>query len=96
VRKFVESGIVLLYQDSESDKYKFEHEARVDCMSRLPVCKAVCCKFPFALSKQDVEEGLIHWEFSRPYLIAHYNDGYCIMKNGRYGWIMKRRSLILN
>ncbi|MCD4807858.1 MAG: hypothetical protein K8R13_09905 [Methanococcoides sp.] len=60
VRNFVESDIGLLYQDSECDKYTFEQEARVDCLSRLPACKAVCCKFPFALSKQDVEEGLIH------------------------------------
>jgi len=26
---------VLLYLDSECDKYIFEHEARVDCLSRL-------------------------------------------------------------
>jgi len=25
-----------------------------------------------------VEEGLIHWEFGRPYLIAHGADGYCV------------------
>lgn len=29
-RKFVESGTGLLYQDSECDKYTFEHEAQVD------------------------------------------------------------------
>jgi Fe-S-cluster containining protein len=78
VRNFVESGIGILYQDTECDKYTFEHESGVDCLSRLPVCKAICCKFPFALSKQDVEEGLIHWEFGRPYLIAHGDDGYCV------------------
>ena len=78
VRNFVESGIRPLYQYSECDKYTFEHEARVDCLSRLPVCKAVCCKFPFALFKQDVEEGIIHWEFGRPYMIAQVDDGYCI------------------
>lgn len=77
VKKFVESGIGLLYQDSEEDKYTFEHEACVDCRDRLHICKAVCCKFPFALSRQDVEEGIIHWEFGRPYLIAHSADGYC-------------------
>lgn len=77
VRKFVESGIGLMYQDPECDKYTFEHEADVDCQSRLHICKAVCCKFPFALSRQDVEEGMIRWEFSRPYLIAHDEDGYC-------------------
>jgi len=78
VQKFVESGMGLMYQDPEHDKYTFEHEADVDCLSRLPVCKAVCCKLPFALSRQDVEEGIIRWEFGRPYLIAHGADGYCV------------------
>ncbi|MGB8217849.1 MAG: YkgJ family cysteine cluster protein [Candidatus Methanoperedens sp.] len=78
VKSFIESGIGLLYQDPEEDKYTFEHEANVDCLSRLHTCKAMCCKFPFALSKQDVEEGIIRWEFGRPYLIAHDTDGYCV------------------
>ncbi len=66
VRKFTESGIGLMYQDPEYDKYTFKHEAQVDCQNRLSTCKAICCKFPFALSKQDVGEGIIHWEFGRP------------------------------
>lgn len=74
VKKFVESGIGLLYQDPEYDKYTFEHEADVDCQGKLSVCRAICCKFPFALSRQDVEEGIIRWEFGRPYLIAHGSD----------------------
>lgn len=78
VEKFVESGMGLMYQDPEYDKYTFDHEADVDCVSRLSVCRAICCKFPFALSKQDVDEGIIRWEFGRPYLIAHGDDGYCI------------------
>ena len=78
VKKFVDSGLGLMYQDPEFDKYTFDHEADVDCESRLDVCKAVCCKLPFALSKQDVEEGIIRWEFGRPYLIAHEDDGYCV------------------
>lgn len=77
VKKFVESGIGLMYQDVSDDKYTFEHETLVDCPSRLHICKAVCCKLPFALSRQDVEEGILRWEFKRPYLIAHDEDGYC-------------------
>ena len=50
VKKFSESGIGLIHQDPEFDKYPFAHEADVDCKSRLPICKAVCCTFPFALS----------------------------------------------
>ena len=78
VRKFTESGLGLMYQDPEVDKYAFEQETAVDCHSCLNTCKAICCKFPFALSRQDVEEGLIRWEFRRPYLIAHDSDGYCV------------------
>ena len=40
--------------------------------------KASCYKFPFALSRQDVEEGIIRWEFGRLYLIAHGADSYCV------------------
>ena len=25
-----------------------------------------------------MEEGIINWEFGRPYLIAHDEDGYCV------------------
>jgi Fe-S-cluster containining protein len=78
VRNFVESGIGLMYQDPEEDKYKFEHQAEVDCATRLDVCRAICCKLPFALSRQDVKEGVVCWEFKRPYLIAHDKDGYCV------------------
>lgn len=81
VNKFVGSKIGLLYQDPECDKYTFEHEAEVNCEGRRHICKAICCKFPFALSRQDVEEGAIRWEFGRPYLIAHDDDGYCIHLN---------------
>ncbi len=78
VKKFAESGVGLMYQDPEHDKYTFEHEARLDCQSRLPICKSICCKFPFALSRQDLEERIIRWNFSKPYLIAHGGDGYCV------------------
>ncbi len=81
VKRFIDSGMGLMYQDPEYDKYTFDQEAQVDCESRLAVCKAVCCKLPFALSRQDVEEGIIRWEFGRPYLIAHGDDGYCVHLN---------------
>lgn len=78
IQKFEDSRIGLLYQEPEEDKYTFQSRKKTDCESRLPVCKAVCCKIPFALSKQDVEERAIRWEFGRPYLIAHGDDDYCV------------------
>jgi len=78
VKKFVKSGIGLMCQDPEYDKYTFEHEAKVDYLSRLNICKAICCNFPFALSRQDVEEEIVRWNFGRPYLIARDDEGYCV------------------
>jgi len=77
LRKFTESGLGLMYQDPEYDKYAFDHGVDVDCDGRLHICRAACCKIPFALSRQDVSEGIIRWEFGQPYLIAHDSDGYC-------------------
>jgi len=48
-----------MYQDPKYDKYTFDKEADVDCEIRIDTCKAVCSKLPFALSKKDVEEGII-------------------------------------
>jgi len=78
VKNFVESGLGLMYQDMEYDKYQFEQNADVDCKACLNVCQAACCKMPFALSKQDIDEGILKWEFGRPYMIAHGEDGYCV------------------
>ncbi len=77
VKKYEESRVGLLHQDPEEDKYTFNKHPNINCGDRLKTCKAVCCKIPFALSKQDVEEGKVRWEFGRPYLIGHDEDGYC-------------------
>jgi hypothetical protein len=55
-----------MYQDPEYDKYTFDKEAHVDCENRLDICKAICCKLPFALSKQDVEEGSFDGNLADP------------------------------
>lgn len=78
VEKFTRSGLGLMYQNQDIDKYDFDQEAEIDCQAHLSTCKAACCKMPFALSKQDIDEGVIKWEFGRPYMIAHGKDGYCI------------------
>jgi len=51
---------------------------KIDCESRLPLCRAACCRLSFALSKQDVREGIIRWNLEKPYVIAKDGDGYCI------------------
>jgi hypothetical protein len=41
------------------------------------LCQAACCRLPFALSKQDVREGIVLWDLGQPYLIEHGSDGHC-------------------
>lgn len=77
VEKFRQEGIGAAYQDPEHDKYTFESSVSIDCENRIDLCKAACCRLRFALSHQDVEEGVVQWDFSHPYFIASDADGYC-------------------
>ena len=63
VKKFAEQdmGVVAL-QEPEQDKYTFEQEVEIDCMRRIYISHAVCSRLDFALSKQDIEEGIIKWD----------------------------------
>jgi hypothetical protein len=76
-KKNSQQGIGVLLQEPEYDKYTFEGEAKIDCENRIHLCKAACCRLPFALSKQDIHEGIIHWDLGQPYIIAQEKDGYC-------------------
>ena len=49
----------------------------VNCEERLHICKAVCCKFEFALSAEEVEAGIAKWELGRPYFIRRGSNCHC-------------------
>src|SRR5215472_12078693 len=72
-----EKGLGVMLQDPEEDKYSFQGEVKIDCGSRLHLCHAACCRLRFALSKQDIYEGVVQWDLGHPYLIAQGKDGYC-------------------
>lgn len=72
-----EKGIGVMLTDEKEDKYAFKSEAKVDCENRVHLCHATCCRLRFALTRQDVYEGIVRWELGQPYLIAHDKDGYC-------------------
>ena len=50
----------------------------IDCASYHPICRARCCTLWFALSVQDLDEGIARWNYSHPYGIAQGPDGSCI------------------
>ncbi|MBC7236692.1 MAG: YkgJ family cysteine cluster protein [Chloroflexi bacterium] len=59
------------------DKYAGEHTVLINCAERLPLCKAKCCTFSFYLTEQDLDEGIVRWDYRRPYWIRRRADGYC-------------------
>lgn len=63
---------------SSEDKYKVESPADLDCAALMPLCKGRCCRLTFALSFQDLEEGVVQWSYSTPYRIRQGDDGYCV------------------
>jgi len=63
------------------DKYAIPPEKLpdIDCEARLPLCGAACCSMRFALSAQDLDEGVVRWEYGQPYLIRHNLEvGRCV------------------
>jgi len=75
--QFRQNGNGVMLQDPEYDKYSFREEVEIDCASRVHLCQAVCCRLPFALSKQDIREGIVRWDLGQPYLVAHNGNGTC-------------------
>ena len=58
------------------DKYQMQG-SDVDCAALMPICGARCCSLSFELTTQDLDEGVVMWEATEPYLIRHERDGYC-------------------
>jgi hypothetical protein len=76
-RRYVEKGMAVAMQEFGVSKYEFKGNAEIDCQSRIHLCKAACCRLPFALSKQDVQEGVVEWDLGQPYLNSRDAEGYC-------------------
>lgn len=71
--KTLEMGIGAVYGEEDDGL----PDAEVDCHARLQQCKAKCCTFQFALTREEVQRGRIQYDSKRPYFIAWETDGYC-------------------
>jgi hypothetical protein len=59
------------------DKYTVSSDGGPPCAELIPLCGARCCKLPFPLTTQDLDEAIIQFDVGRPYLIRHDDDGHC-------------------
>ncbi len=56
---------------------KSEPDAFVDCGAHTVSCLAHCCKYVFALTREEVEKNIYKYNHERPYYMAKDEDGYC-------------------
>jgi Fe-S-cluster containining protein len=54
-----------------------EPEALIDCASRIEICRANCCTYVFALTREEVKLNFFKFNAERPYYMARDPDGYC-------------------
>lgn len=81
-----QQGMTVSLTENAPDKYAMDEQAvEIDCADRLPLCRAACCRFRFALTLQDLEERVVQWSLSEPYLNRQTADGYCAHLNGELG-----------
>lgn len=71
--KLMKMGIGAVYGDEDDG----EGETCVDCSSMLERCRAACCTFHFALTKDEAEAGNIAYNPEKPFFINREEDGYC-------------------
>ena len=73
IERTLELGIAGIYGDEDPGV----PDADFPCERYTDRCKAKCCTFIFALTPQEVEQGLIAYNQERPFFIARDADGYC-------------------
>jgi len=76
-REYLGRGMAVAMQEFDVSKYEFKGAPEIDCENRLHLCHAACCRLPFALSSEDVQEGVVKWDLGQPYMNARETDGYC-------------------
>jgi len=72
-----QASVGRLHLGTEPDKYAVATADGPPCAELLPLCLARCCRLRFALTSQDLDEGVIRWDHGTPYLIRHAG-GRCV------------------
>jgi Fe-S-cluster containining protein len=62
---------------TDEDKYQMKDLPQIPCGELMHLCRGRCCKLTFHLSRQDLDEGVVKWDYGAPYRIQRRADGYC-------------------
>jgi Fe-S-cluster containining protein len=73
MEKMLEMGMAAVYGDEDPA----QPDAAMNCRACLSECQARCCTYIFALTKAEVEQGIVQYNRQKPYFIARDEDGYC-------------------
>ena len=60
------------------DKYALDDGVELDCLERLSLCHARCCHLDHELAEQDLDEGVVRWDYGRPYVIGKDDRNRCV------------------
>ncbi|WP_455211992.1 YkgJ family cysteine cluster protein [Kaarinaea lacus] len=73
MEKMLDMGMAGIYgvEDAHAPDSNFP------CGNYLNQCRAKCCTLIFALTKQEVNRGLVQYNKQKPFFIARDADGYC-------------------
>jgi Fe-S-cluster containining protein len=63
--------------ENADDKYKLG-SPDVPCAELIPLCRGRCCTLHFPLTKQDLNERVVRWDYDQPYIIQQGDDRYCV------------------
>ena len=57
----------------------YDKTVDIPCGELIPLCGGRCCKLSFALTTKELDEGVIRWDYGRPYIIRQReSDGFCV------------------
>jgi len=73
MEKMLDMGMAGVYGEEDANA----PDSDFPCKNYLNQCQAKCCTFIFALTKHEVNRGIVQYNQQKPFFIARDAGGYC-------------------